>query len=274
MSTIALAHWMPVACATVLVRFTNAGAPTFLRATAIAKAINSMPSACAAALVKRMQTWTACATMWTTASGNWTPVGCATVPVRSTCAVVLAFPKAIATARATSWMRWACVGEPAVPMRTWTASVTTSTCASVPWTNAASATVPERFTSADVQTSLKATATARATSLTHLVCVVVSARRMRTWTGFVTTSTTAWANWTRAASATVQARFTSADVQTFLKGPATAKETRPQSLWIATETACRTSMPMAFATTSTIAWTRKRLFGRTSHPTTRLHATR
>ena len=61
---------------------------------------------------------------------------------------------------------------------------------------------PGRFTSADVLTSQKETATATATSSTPWAYVAVTALPMRTPMASATMSTTAWANSTSAASAT------------------------------------------------------------------------
>ena len=72
------------ACATALVPFTRAVAPTFLKAIAIATATKSMCSGCAGEAAPRTRTWTASATTWTSAWACWMRAGFATVLVRST----------------------------------------------------------------------------------------------------------------------------------------------------------------------------------------------
>ena len=113
-----------------------------------------------------MKIWMASATMSTHVLANLTPAASATVLVRFTTADVQASRQEIATATATSLTPLASAAVRVRPMRTPMASATTSTHVSESSTLAACATDRVRSTSADALTSLKATATARATSLT------------------------------------------------------------------------------------------------------------
>ena len=134
------------------------------------------------------------------------------------------------------------------------AFVTTWTIAWVRSTLAASAMVQARFTSADVRTSHKATATVTETKKTPWACVEVTAPRTKTPMASVTMWTTAWVRLTRAASAMAQERFTSADAMTSHKATATVTATK-RTPWACVEViAQRTPMPMASVTTWTTAW--------------------
>ena len=88
----------------------------------------------------------------------------------------------------------------------------------------ACATAPARFTIADVQTSLLAIVTARATNSTHLASVVVTARRMPMQTVFVMMKTTVSVHTMSAGSATGLVLLTHAAVMISLKATATAME--------------------------------------------------
>ena len=201
--TTALERMTTAACAMVQARFTSAAVLTLLKATVTAMATSSTPLACAAVLAQRTQMRTAFAMTWTTALALMTTAACATVQARSTSADVQTPLKATATAMATSSTPLACAVV--LAPQTWmpTASAMTWTTALERMTTAAFATAQARFTSADAQTSLKATATAVATCLTPLAYVAVLALRTRMKTAFVTMWTTAWALMTTAACAAV-----------------------------------------------------------------------
>jgi len=143
------------------VRWRNAVAPAFPQETAIVTAISLTRSACAAAVALRMPMPTESVTMWTTAWAR---------PMRLVSAMAIAPPMPMPTAFVMTW-----------------------TIALVNWTNAAFVMAPVRLGTVAVMTFRWAIATATATSSTPSACVVEAARRMRMRTGFVTTSTTAWA---------------------------------------------------------------------------------
>ena len=128
--------------------------------------------------------------------------------VRSSRADVQAFPKATAIAMATNSMPWAFVAAVAQKTLMRMAFVTMSMPVSANSIHAVCATDPVRFTNADVQTFLKATATAPATNWMPLACAVVAVKRTPMRMASVTTSTIAWASLTRAACAMAPARFT------------------------------------------------------------------
>ena len=105
---------------------------------------------------------------------------------------VQTFQQETATVTATSLTRSTFAAAIALrtPMRT--GFVTTWMTAWVSSMLAACATAPARFTSADVQTSLLAIATARATNSTPSTFAAAIALRTPMRTGFVTTSTNVW----------------------------------------------------------------------------------
>ena len=138
--------------------------------------------------------------------------------------------------------------EVALWMKIWMASVTMSTHVLENLTPAASATVQERSTTADVQISRQEIATATATSLTPSASAVGLVRPMRTPMASATTSTHVLASSTLAVCATDQERSTSADALTSLKETATVTETSLTSAASAAETA---SLPETATVTAT-----------------------
>ena len=116
--TTAWASWTSAACATALVRPTTAGVTPFPRATAIAKATSWTRWACAVESARWIWTWMAFATTSTRASETWMNVAFATAQVRCTSADVISCLWAIAIARATKWMPWACAVAAVKPMPT------------------------------------------------------------------------------------------------------------------------------------------------------------
>ena len=101
----------------------------------------------------------------------------------------------------------------------------TLTNASAPMTLVVSATVPEKFTSADVQTSQRVTAIVKGTNLTPLAFAEALAQLMSTGMEFVMTSMNASDPMTLVVSATAQEKSTSVDVQTSQKATAIVKGT-------------------------------------------------
>ena len=95
--------------------------------------------------------------------------------------------RAAATVTATSSMPWACAAAIVMPTRMRMAFATTWTPALENSMPVAPATAQEKSMSVDVQTFLKETATAMATSSTPWTCVVATALRMQMPMAFVTT---------------------------------------------------------------------------------------
>ena len=105
------------------------------------------------------------------------------------------------------------------------AFVMTSMNASASMTLVVSATVLEKFTSADVQTSQRVTAIVMGTNLTHLAFAEALAQLMSTRMASAMTLMNASAPTTLVVSATVPEKSMNADVQTFLKETAIATAT-------------------------------------------------
>ena len=111
------------------------------------------------------------------------------------------------------------------------------------------ATAQERCTNADATSWLKVPAIAKATNSTPWVYVVVHAKPTKTRMASATTWMTALVNWTHVAYATVLARCTNVDAQTFRKEIVTATATSWMHWASAVEAVRKTSTEMAFATT-------------------------
>ena len=166
---------MSAASATAPVRFTNADVQTFLKAIATATETSLMRSANAAETVKRTPMPMAFVMTWMIVLENSTLAAYAMVQVRSSRVDVQAFLKAIATAMATNSMPWAFVAAVAQKTLMRMAFVTMSMPVSANSIHAECATVPVRFTNVDVQTFLKAIATATETNWMRLACAVGTA---------------------------------------------------------------------------------------------------
>ena len=201
-------------------------------------------------------TATASATMRMTAWVNWTNAANATVRAPSSNAVATKSKTARATATATSLTCLANVAAIAWPTWTTTASATTKTTASEPWTRAGYATAPARCTNAVATTSKKANAIASEARKTPSGCAEAGATSTWTLTASATTKTLASARWTLVGSATDLAPFTLADAPCFPWATAIATETKRTPSVNVAAIAQKTSMPTAFATTSTIVWAR------------------
>ena len=167
-----------VVFATVLGLSMNVAARTFLKATAIAMEINLMPLAFVEAPVQLMLTRMASAMTLMNALAPMTLVVSATVLEKFTSADVQTFLKATAIAMEINLMPLAFVEALVQLMLTRMASAMTLMNASAPMTHVVSATAQEKFTSADVQTFLKATAIVKGASLTPLGCVAVLVQLM------------------------------------------------------------------------------------------------
>ena len=239
----------PVACATDLVRCMHADVQTSLRAIAIAMATNSMPWACAAAIVMPTRMRMAFATTWTPALENSMPVASATAQEKSTSVDVQTFLKETATAMATSSTPWMCVVATALRMPMPMAFVTTLTIVSAHLMPAASATAQAPSTNVDVLTLPRATATVKAINSMPWACAVVTARQTRMPMAFVTTWTTALGNTTSAGFAMGQAQCMPAAVQAFQKGIAIATATKKMRWAFAVAIVLPTKMRMASVTT-------------------------
>ena len=134
----------------------------------------------AAATALRMPMLMGCATMLTLASGRMTRVASATARGRFTPAVVQAFQRMIATARATNWMRWENAEELVwrMPMRM--AFAMTSTPVSVPSILVEFATARGLFTNAAAQTFQQRIAIAREMKKMRWASVEAIVRRIST----------------------------------------------------------------------------------------------
>ena len=117
---------------------------------------------------------------------------------------------------------------------------------------AAFATVQERLKNAVAQPSLKEIVIVTEIRMTHWEFVAEIVPLMLTQMAFVTTSTIASAHLMRAACATVQVKFSSVDVQTFLKATAIAMEINSMPWVCVVEIVPPMPMPMVFVMTSTI----------------------
>ena len=126
--------------------------------------------------------------------------------------------------------------------------MTTKRSASAPWMSVVFVMAQVPSSSAGALTSLLATATVTATSLTRLVNVVAPVKQTPIQMASVTTKTIAWANSTLVACATVQVRSTSADVRTSPKETATVTATSLMPLVSAAVTVKRTPTAMVCAT--------------------------
>ena len=117
---------MPVACAMVRVRSSRAGVMASLLAIATAMATSLMPWAFVVEGARQMRIWTASVTTLTPVWANSMNVVCAMVRDRFTIADAQTFQKAIAIAKATSWMPLESVVVTAPPTPTPMAFVTMS----------------------------------------------------------------------------------------------------------------------------------------------------
>jgi len=134
----------------------------------------------AAATALRMPMPMGCATMLTLASGRMIRVEFATARGRFTPAVVQAFQRMIATARATNWMRWENAEELVwrMPMRM--AFAMTSTPVSEPWMLVEFATARGLFTNVAAQTFHQRIAIAREMKTMRWASAEVIVRRIST----------------------------------------------------------------------------------------------
>ena len=136
----------------------------FLRAIAIATAMNSMPSVCAEEPARPMRTRTVCATALMRASEHSMPAVFATVRARSMHADARTSLRAIAIATAMNSMPSACAEEPARPMRIRTVCATALMRASEHSMRAVFATALVPFMRVDAPASRQAIAIATAVS--------------------------------------------------------------------------------------------------------------
>ena len=114
-------------------------------------------------------------------------------------------------------------------------------------------TVLEMCSNADVAICLQATAIVTATSLMPWAYAVAIARPIRMQMAYATTRMTALASWMHVVCATALARCTNVDAPTSQTVHAIAMATNPTPSAFVEEHAKPTRMPMAFATTKTIA---------------------
>ena len=224
-------------------------APTFQPATATAMETSLTPWKCAEVIALRTTMLMASVTTKTLVSVSLTNVACATVLERFTSADALTSLLAIATARATNSMpsMFAVVIVLRTPMQM--AFVTTKMTALEHSMLAASAMVPARFTSVDVPTSPRPTATARATNSTPSMFAVVIVLRMPMQTVFVMMKTTVSVHTMSAGSATGLVLLTHAAVMISLKATATAMEINWMPSMSAVVIVLLTPMPTGFVTT-------------------------
>ena len=221
-------------------------------ATAIATGTNWTPWACAEATAWRTPMEMASATSTTTVSDNTTPAASATDPDRSTSADAPTSRRAIAIVVETSLTCSACAEATAWRTPMATGCVTSTTIVLGSTTPAASATDPDRSTSADAPTFLRAIAIVMETSSTYSACAEETAWRTPMATACVTSTTIASGSTTRVASATDLDRSTNADVPTSPPAIAIVAETSLTCLACAGATAWRMQMATVCVTSKTI----------------------